>query len=110
MEGYKTNDPGCTAIVQQFLAAWVGELHTRGFVAGAYGSAASTVRDLAALAVSSPASLPDDVWIADWNGLQTVFGDPYVPDGLWTNHHRLHQFTGGHEVNLAHRSDQMKNA
>src|SRR5437867_1906093 len=83
MEGYKTNDPGCSAVVQQFLAAWVAELHARGFVAGVYGSAASTIRDLAALAVSSPASSPDDVWIADWNGLQTVFGDPYVPDGLW---------------------------
>jgi hypothetical protein len=101
MEGYKTNDPGCTSVVQQFVAAWVAELHARGFVAGVYGSAASTIRDLAALAAGSPSAAPDDVWIAHWNGQQSVLGDPYVPDSLWPDHQRLHQFTGGHAETYA---------
>jgi Rv2525c-like, glycoside hydrolase-like domain/Fibronectin type III domain len=95
MEGYATDDPACTRTVQTFLAAWVEELHARGLVAGVYGSAASTMRDLvAAASAGSPSS--DDVWIAHWNDQPALFGDPYVPDSLWTNHQRLRQFRGGH--------------
>ena len=93
MEAYKTSDALCSLAVQDFLSAWVAELHARGYVAGVYGSAASTIRDLAALAAGAA---PDAVWIANWNGKQSVFGDPYVPDTLWPDHQRLHQYRGGH--------------
>lgn len=94
MEGYALDDPACTQAVQTFLSAWVVELHAAGYLAGVYGSAASTMRDLQAL--TTTAAAPDDVWIADWNGDTGVFGDPYVSDLLWTNHQRIHQFSGGH--------------
>ena len=96
MEGYATNDPGCSQVVQAFLAAWVGELRARGYLAGVYGSAASTIRDIAAEASSPDAVLPDAVWIARWDGQAAVFGDPDVPDTLWADHQRIHQFRGGH--------------
>ncbi|HEX7084134.1 MAG TPA: DUF1906 domain-containing protein [Gaiellaceae bacterium] len=92
MEGYSTKDPSCTQAVQAFLAAWVNELHARGYVASVYGSAASTIRDAA---VVSP--LPDQVWIANWDGRATVFGDPYVSDSLWPDHQRIRQYKGGHK-------------
>ena len=57
-----------------------------------YGSAASTIRDVQAI---SP--LPDDVWIANWNGQASVFGDQYVSDSLWADHQRVHQYKGGHK-------------
>ena len=91
MEGYGTNNAACTAAVQSFVGGWVQELHAQSFVAGVYGSAASTIRD-----VSRLSTLPDDVWIANWNGVQSVFGDPYVSDTLWASHQRLHQYKGGH--------------
>ena len=69
------------------------ELRAHGFVAGVYGSAASTIRDIAAL---GPA-LPDAGWIANWNGVESVFGDPYVSDSVWPNHQRVHQYKGGHK-------------
>jgi hypothetical protein len=94
MEGYALHNAGCTAAVQSFVGAWVAELHALGHLAGVYGSAASTIRDLQPLATTS--SSPDDVWIADWNGAETVFGNPYLPDTLWGNHQRLHQYRGGH--------------
>ena len=28
---------------------------------------------------------------------ESVFGDPYVSDALWTNHQRIHQYRGGHK-------------
>lgn len=93
LEGYKTNDAACTKVVQAFVSAWVGELRAGGFVAGVYGSAASTIRDIAALG----ASMPDDAWIANWNGVESVFGDKYVSDSLWANHQRIHQYKGGHK-------------
>jgi len=94
MEGYDKNNPPCTAAVQAFVSSWVDELHAVGYLAGVYGSAASTIRDLQALAATT--SSPDDIWIGDWNGQESVFGSPYVSDSLWTNHQRLHQYRGGH--------------
>ena len=93
MEGYTTTNATCTKVVQSFVVG-VGERAARqGYVAGVYGSAASTIRDIAALG----ASLPDDAWIANWNGVEGVFGDPYVSDSLWANHQRVHQYKGGHK-------------
>jgi hypothetical protein len=94
MEAYALANPSCTAAVQAFVTAWVNELHALGYLAGVYGSAGSTIRDLQALAAT--ASSPDDVWIADWNGNESVFGNPYVSDALWTNHQRIHQYRGSH--------------
>ena len=81
--------------MQTFVSAWVTQLRARGYVSGVYGSAASTARDMQALA-GTPSS-PDDLWIANWNGTESVFGDPYVSDALWTNHQRIHQYRGGHK-------------
>jgi Domain of unknown function (DUF1906) len=94
MEAYALSKPACTQAVQAFVSSWVTELHAQGFLAGVYGSAASTIRDLQALTTTSAS--PDDVWIADWNDQQSVFGDPYISDAYWTNHQRLHQYKGGH--------------
>jgi hypothetical protein len=92
MEGYSTKNAACTQAVQAFVSGWVNELRANGFVAGVYGSAASTMRDIAALG----SSLPDAAWIANWNGVEGVFNDPYVSDSLWANHQRIHQYKGGH--------------
>ena len=92
MEGYSTKSPACSQAVQSFVTGWVTELRASGWVAGVYGSAASTIRDLSNLGVATP----DDVWIANWNGVTGVFGDPYVSDALWPNHQRIHQYKGGH--------------
>ena len=94
MEGYSTTDSACTQVVQQFVSAWVGELHALGYVAGIYGSAASTIRDMVPLL--STGSAPDQVDIGNWNGNPDVFGDPYVSDAYWTNHQRIHQYRSGH--------------
>jgi len=92
MEGYKLSDATCTKAVQSFVGGWNTELRARGFTPGVYGSAASTIRD-----VSLAAAQPDLIWIANWNGVENVFGDPYVSDALWTNHQRVHQYKGGHK-------------
>jgi hypothetical protein len=92
MEGYSANNSACTKSVQTFVSSWVTELRVNGFVPGVYGSAASTIRDVSTLGTS----MPDVIWIANWNGVEGVFGDPYVSDSLWANHQRVHQYKGGH--------------
>ena len=95
MEGYATNDPGCTAVVQQFASAWVARLHALGYVAGIYGSAASTIRDM--IPLTATGSAPDQVDIGHWNGDPSIFGDSYVPDSYWPDHQRIHQYRPGHD-------------
>jgi hypothetical protein len=93
IEGYAQNNASCTKAVQSFVTGWTTELRADGYVAGVYGSAGSTIRDL----VSLGSALPDAAWIANWNGVESVFGDPYVSDAVWTNHQRIHQYKGGHK-------------
>ena len=93
MEGYKVGVATCTQAVQSFVTGWVNELRADGFVPGVYGSAASTVKDVSTLGTA----MPDAIWIANWNGVESVFGDPYVSDSLWANHQRVHQYRGGHK-------------
>ena len=95
IEGYPLNNPSCSQVVEAFAAGWVTGLHARGYITGVYGSAASTIRDMVALAgVTTP---PDAVWIANWNDVTSVYGDKYIADGYWATHQRLHQYAGDHK-------------
>ena len=38
---------------------------------------------------------PDDLWFANWNDLDSIYGDPYVSDSQWSGHRRIHQWHGG---------------
>src|SRR5438445_473035 len=85
--GFDTRSAPCTQAVQAFLAGWVTRLRGAGWLAGVYGSAASTTRDT--IPSFGTPSGPDAVWIADWNGNTSVFGDPYVADAYWPDHQRI---------------------
>lgn len=93
MEYYPRGGTNSSAVLT-FLGAWTAELHARGYVSGVYGSASSVISDLVSQ-YGTGFLEPDDIWIANWNGLQTT-ADPYVPATYWSNHQRLHQYRGGH--------------
>lgn len=93
MEYYDTSDSSCVNAVNAFVGAYTTELHRLGYLAGVYSSSRG-IRSM--LYGSTP--LTDDVWIANWNGKQSVFGDPYVPDSAWSHHQRVHQYAGGHNA------------
>lgn len=95
MEHFNSSDSACADAVKAFLQGWTNELHQRGWTAGVYGSASSTGRVLAQ-ANGSGYTEPDDLWYANWDDRHSVSGDPYVPDGVWSNHQRIHQYHGGH--------------
>ncbi len=93
MEAYSTGGQS-TSSVMKFLAAWTSQLHAGGYVSGVYSSGASGIEDLASHYQTNYLE-PDDIWIADWNGRQSV-SDPYVPARDWPSHQRVHQYDGGH--------------
>ncbi|HEV7770453.1 MAG TPA: DUF1906 domain-containing protein [Solirubrobacterales bacterium] len=94
MESYSRSSSASNATLT-FLAAWTTALHAAGYESGVYSSSASGIADLAAKVGTSYAA-PDNLWIANWNGLKNT-DDPYVPDNAWSNHQRIHQYRGGHD-------------
>ncbi len=93
MESYTPGGTNSSAVLN-FLGAWTGELHAKGYVSGVYSSASSGITDLVGQ-YGTGFNEPDDVWIARWN-LQATTVDTAVPAGDWSNHQRLHQYRGGH--------------
>lgn len=95
LESYSRRDTACTSTVLKYLSTWTNRLHTHGYLAGLYSSAGSGITDLAHVRPPGLAR-PDALWIARWDNGRTV-QDSAVPDGSWTPHQRIKQFTGGHK-------------
>jgi hypothetical protein len=94
MESYVRTSSASSSTLN-FLAAWTNALRAAGYDSGVYSSSASGIADLASRWGTLYPS-PDDLWIANWNGVKSV-DDPYVPDTAWTPHRRIHQYRGGHD-------------
>ncbi|HKE15970.1 MAG TPA: glycoside hydrolase domain-containing protein [Kofleriaceae bacterium] len=88
MERY---DPTSHPAARAFVNAWVERLAQRGYQAGVYGAGINAANDWAPIAHP-----PQAVWIANWNGNQSVFNLTGLPNSLWANHQRIHQFQGPH--------------
>jgi hypothetical protein len=96
MEGYKLS-ASCTLAVQTFAAAWTNELHAKGYASGVYGSANSTIRDMVGMLENGSDGVPDNIWIARWDGVEQVSNEPVVSNDYWSEHQRVHQYRGGHK-------------
>ena len=98
MEAYSSSASGCTATVMTFMSAWTAELHRLGYESGAYGSSGSLMVDMSRSKGSTGFIAPDDVWFGHWNQFQTTSDSSSYPafsDAYWSNHHRVHQYSGG---------------
>src|SRR3954471_14040712 len=75
LEAFPTTGRDCRESALNFLNAWTRQLHRLGYRSGAYSSAASGIKILDDARVSRPGALllPDQLWIADWNGHADVF-------------------------------------
>lgn len=93
MEQYSRSTAN-TAAVLAFLSGWTTQLHAAGYQSGVYSSAASAITDLVNQQGTGYQE-PDDIWIGDWNNVQTTT-DPYVPAGEWSSNARVHQYRGAH--------------
>ena len=87
----------CTQSAIRFLHAWTNKLHDYGYASGYYSSAASGIRmmDDERVSKGSNITMPDQVWIADWNGKANT-SSSYIRSDGWQPHGRAKQFQGGH--------------
>ncbi|MGI8415747.1 MAG: DUF1906 domain-containing protein [Nakamurella sp.] len=115
MEAYDTRVTSCVAAVKAFIDAWTTELHARHYVSGVYGSAGSMMTNLVQFVTDPKFHAPDDIWDAHYDGHASTINDPYIPNGNWNTHQRIHQYQGGHDetfgdVTLNVDSDQLAGA
>jgi Domain of unknown function (DUF1906) len=88
MEAYQN----CGSEVIRFLNGWDRALHHHGYRAGVYESF-SNVGDL--IAAAGKMIEPDVISYARWDSQATTLS-AYMPVTMWTGHHRIHQYRGGH--------------
>lgn len=96
LEAFNAGIASCRDSSLWFLSAWSRQLHKLGYVSGVYSSALSGIKvlDDARVTPGNTATLPDQIWIADWNNVADPNSQFVRPDG-WVGH-RIHQYQGGH--------------
>ncbi len=97
LEAFDIRPTHCRESALSFLSAWTNKLHKLDYVSGVYSSAASGVTMLDDAMTNRPGryAMPDQIWIADWNGRADTHSD-YVRPTSWSDHQRVHQYRGGH--------------
>jgi peptidoglycan hydrolase-like protein with peptidoglycan-binding domain len=97
IEAFDISGTHCRESAISFLSAWTNKMHALGYVSGVYSSAASGIKMLDDANADRPGkyTMPDQVWIADWNGKADIYS-AYVRSTSWMPHKRVHQYRGGH--------------
>jgi peptidoglycan hydrolase-like protein with peptidoglycan-binding domain len=87
----------CTQSALWFINAWTTELHRLRYASGYYSSAASGIKmlDSARVAPGNRIVMPDQLWIADWDGKANTTSAHVRSDG-WQPYARAKQYQGGH--------------
>ena len=97
LEAFDIRQERCRESALRFVSAWTKRLHGLGYVSGYYSSAASGIRMLDDARANRPGtfSLPDRIWIADWDGRANVESSYIRSDG-WKPGNRMKQYRGDH--------------
>lgn len=89
---YDFEEPSSEAKIRAFINGWTSQLHARHQNSGIYGSYVSA----ASWQGSGVEYPPDAIWPYKLDGRRSVFGlcssNGCLPDDLWNNHQRIHQY------------------
>jgi hypothetical protein len=98
LEGFDATIKSCRDSALAFLSAWTVEIHTQHYVSGVYSSAGSGIKMLDQARVKTPTAyhLPDQIWIARWDGMANT-STTYIRDDGWRPGGRMKQYLGGHD-------------
>ena len=98
LEGFDMNNTNCRESALAFLSAWTRQIHELGYVSGVYSSAGSGILMLDNARVNRPDqfNLPDQIWIARWDGNANT-STSYIRSDGWQPHARIKQYQGGHD-------------
>ena len=97
LEGFDSTNTNCRESALAFLSAWTRQLHALDYVSGVYSSASSGIAMLDNARVNRPGEfdLPDQIWIARWDGVANT-STSYIREDGWRNA-RVKQYQGGHD-------------
>lgn len=97
LEGFDSTNTACRESALRFLSAWTDQIHQLGFVSGVYSSAGSGIKmlDAARIAKTPNVTLPDQIWIARYDGKANTSATDYLSDAGWQGG-RIKQYQGGH--------------
>ena len=97
LEGFNDNLTDCRESALAFTSAWTKKLHALDYVSGVYSSAASGIKALDDARANRPGAwtLPDRVWIADWDQ-DADTSSAYIRSDGWQQGNRMKQYVGGH--------------
>lgn len=98
LEGFDVTDARCRLASLAFLSGWTRGIHALGYLSGVYSSAGSGIKMLDDARVSNPTAyrLPDQIWIARWDGVAST-STTYIRDDGWRPGGRMKQYVGGHD-------------
>ncbi|MDF1605079.1 glycoside hydrolase domain-containing protein [Nocardioides sp. YIM 152315] len=96
LEGFNMANTPCRESALSFLSGWTTQIHALGYVSGVYSSAGSGIKMLDNARVNRPTAyvLPDQIWIARWDGVANT-STHYIRSDGWPNA-RVKQYQGGH--------------
>lgn len=97
MENYNPNVAACRRAVLDYLGAFTKELHRRGYLSGVYANLGSGAAHLSAAYLSTAYARPDVLWLARWDGEQSMTGFTGIPATSWKVHQRAKQYLGDHD-------------
>jgi hypothetical protein len=98
LEGFNDDLGDCRESALAFLSEWTDQLHRLGYVSGVYSSAGSGIEMLDDARVERPGTftLPDQIWIARWDGNADT-STSYIREDGWVPGGRMKQYQGGHD-------------
>jgi hypothetical protein len=90
--------------VLSYLSGWTEALQAKGYQSGVYSSASAGILDLARHYRFKRYTMPDEIWMAWWNGRADTAGGPYVKPSEWNQHQREHQYVDSSTESYGGRS------
>ena len=98
LEGFDSSLTNCRESALVFLSAWTKRLHALNYVSGVYSSVGSGIKMLDDARVNRPGAfaLPDQIWMARWDGVANT-SSSYIREDGWRPHARVKQYVGGHD-------------
>lgn len=96
IEHYVQTDTTCRDAVLSYVSAWTKELHRLGYVSGVYMNLNLGAKQLSDVYTSTAYARPDALWIARYDGVDSLKGWTSIADSKWASHQRAKQFKGDH--------------
>ncbi len=97
LEGFDLKNTACRESALFFVHGWVTAIEKAGYVSGFYSSAGSGIKMIDDARVQRPGffRLPQQIWLADWDGRANTSSTYLRSDG-WQPGGRMKQYRGGH--------------